>query len=186
MGRRLRNKQVIWILGGDRSCGNETHYDVWCSMAEGLRKGDNDKHLGTYHPMGGISSSKFFHNESWLGFNMLQSGHSARNIPNCEMIESDYNLKPSKPCLDGEARYEDHPINWNPENKWFDEHDVRQAAYWSVFTGAFGRTYGCHNIWQFFEKRREPISHARTPWKKVLKTGWLLPGITLRRAGLRL
>ncbi|MEM3646972.1 MAG: DUF4038 domain-containing protein, partial [Thermofilum sp.] len=95
-----------------------------------------------------------------------------RNIPNYEMIRNDYDMKPTKPCLDGEARYEDHPINWNPENGWFDDHDARQAAYWGVFAGAFGHTYGCHDIWQFFEIGREPISYARTPWKAALN----LPG----------
>ena len=172
LARRLRDKMVIWILGGDRPCENETHYAVWRSMAEGLRKGDGGKHLITYHPMGGMSSSTFFHNEPWLDFNMAQSGHSARNIPNYEMIEHDYSLKPSKPCLDGEARYEDHPINWKPENGWFDDHDARQAAYWSVFAGAFGHAYGCHDVWQFYEEGCEPVSHARTPWRNALS----LPG----------
>ncbi|MEM2929866.1 MAG: glycoside hydrolase family 140 protein [Thermoproteota archaeon] len=172
LGRRLRDKMIIWILGGDRPCESEAHYAVWRSMAEGLRMGDDGSHLITYHPMGGMSSSRFFHNEPWLDFNMLQSGHSARNIPNYEMIRNDYDMKPTKPCLDGEARYEDHPINWNPENGWFDDHDARQAAYWGVFAGAFGHTYGCHDIWQFFEIGREPISYARTPWKAALN----LPG----------
>lgn len=53
IGRRLKDKQVIWILGGDRPCESELHYAVWRSMAEGLRKGDGGKHLITYHPMGG-------------------------------------------------------------------------------------------------------------------------------------
>lgn len=44
-------------------------------MAEGLRHGDDEEHLITYHPMGGMSSSHFFHEEPWLDFNMLQSGH---------------------------------------------------------------------------------------------------------------
>ena len=35
---------------------------------------------------------------------------------------------------------------------WFDDYDVRQAAYWAVFAGAFGHTYGCHPVWQFFSR----------------------------------
>lgn len=168
LGKRCRGKSVIWILGGDRPSENERQNAIWCAMANGLRRGDGGEHLITYHPMGGMSSSQFFHEEPWLDFNMLQSGHRACNIANYKMIEHDYNLTPVKPCIDGEARYEDHPIDWDPSNGWFDDHDARQAAYWAVFAGAFGHTYGCHDVWQFFEPRREPISYARTPWKDAL------------------
>ena len=177
LGRRYRDEQVIWILGGDRPCETERHFEIWRAMAEGLHRGDGGNHLITYHPMGGISSSQFFHSEHWLDFNMLQSGHSARNLPNYKMVEHDYALKPTKPCLDGEARYEDHPINWDPKNGWFNDHDVRQAAYWAVFAGAFGHTYGCHDIWQFFEPGCTPVSHARTPWREALE----LPGASQMR-----
>lgn len=142
LGTRYRDEQIIWILGGDRPCENERHYAVWRAITEGLRRGDHGKHPITYHPMGEMTSAQFFHNDPWLDFNMLQSGHSARNVANYEMIEHDYAREPIKPCLDGEARYEDHPINWDPKNGWFDDHDVRQAAYWAVFAGAFGHAYG--------------------------------------------
>ncbi|MCS7191410.1 MAG: glycoside hydrolase family 140 protein [Armatimonadetes bacterium] len=169
LGRRYRNKGIIWILGGDRPIENETHLQIWRAMAEGLRMGDEGEHLITYHPMGGQSSSQWLHNEPWLDFNMLQSGHHARHIPNYEMIERDYNLKPIKPCMDGEPRYEEHPINWEPKNGWFNDYDVRQAAYWALLAGAHGHTYGCHEIWQFYDpERQKPISHARTPWQKAL------------------
>jgi hypothetical protein len=172
LGRRYREGRIIWILGGDRPCENERHYAVWSAMAEGLRRGDRGHHLLTYHPMGGMTSAQFFHNEPWLDFNMLQSGHSARDGANYEMIARDYARLPAKPCLDGEARYEDHPINWDPKNGWFDDHDVRQAAYWAVFAGAFGHTYGCHDIWQFWGPQRPPVSCARTEWRGALQ----LPG----------
>src|SRR2546428_707193 len=88
------------------------------------------------------------------------------------MIAGDYAKPLTKPCLDSEPRYEDHPINWKPANGWFDEYDVRKAAYWAVFAGAGGHTYGCHDIWQFWQPGRKPVSSARTPWKEALK----LPG----------
>jgi len=172
LGKRYKDEKVIWILGGDRPCEDERHYAIWGAIAEGLRRGDRGNNPITYHPMGGMTSAQFFHREPWLDFNMLQSGHGARNIANYEMIERDYGREPIKPCLDGEACYEDHPINWDPRNGWFDDHDVRQAAYWAVFAGAFGHTYGCHDVWQFLGPERPPISHARTEWRKALD----LPG----------
>jgi len=172
LGKRYKDEQVIWILGGDRPCEDERQYAVWRAIAEGLRRGDHGNHLITYHPMGGMTSAQFFHDEPWLDFNMLQSGHGARNTANYEMIERDYAREPVKPCMDGEACYEDHPINWDPGNGWFDDHDVRQAAYWAVFAGALGHTYGCHDVWQFLSSERPPISHAKTEWRKALE----LPG----------
>jgi hypothetical protein len=172
LGKRYKDRQIIWILGGDRPVENETHRAIWDAMAEGLKAGDGGTHLMTYHPMGGGSSAEPFHGASWLGFNMIQSGHSRKDSPNYEMIAWDYGREPVKPVLDGEPRYEDHPIDWRPQNGWFDAHDVRKAAYWSVFAGACGVTYGCHDIWQFWQPGRDPISSARTPWREALK----LPG----------
>lgn len=178
LGRRYRGKPIIWILGGDRPVENDIHLAVWRAMAEGLRKGDGGEHLITYHPMGGQSSSQWLHEEEWLDFNMLQSGHHARPIPNYEMIERDYRLQPVKPCMDGEPNYEDHPINWDPKNGWFSDHDVRRAAYWALLAGAHGHTYGCHDIWQMFDpQKRQPVAHARTPWKEALH----LPGASQMR-----
>jgi len=168
LGKRYRDKPIIWILGGDRNPDNEQHLAIIRAMAAGLRAGDGGKHLMTYHPQGGGNSANWFHEDEWLSFNMFQSGHSGPNIPNYLMILANYGRKPVKPTLDGEPRYEDHPINWRPENGWFDDWDVRQAAYWSMLSGACGHTYGNHNIWQMYEPPRKPVSSARTPWKTAL------------------
>ena len=170
LGRRYRDAaNVIWILGGDRAADGKE--DVWRAMAKGLAEGDGGRHLKSYHPQGGLSSSKWFHRDAWLDFNMLQSGHSQKNLANDAMIARDYALAPPKPCLDGEPRYEDHPVRWQAGD-WFDAYDVRQAAYWALFAGAFGHTYGCHDIWQCYDKPRKPISLARTPWQDAMD----LPG----------
>src|SRR5262249_40390543 len=146
--------------------------DIWRQMARGIREGDGGRHLITFHPRGGRSSADWLHNEGWLDFNMLQSGHGAKNIENEKKIERDYGLTPAKPALDGEPRYEDHPVNWRPANGWFDDYDVRQAAYWALFAGAHGHTYGCHDIWQFLSAKHPPVSSARTPWQQAMD----LPG----------
>lgn len=168
LGERYKDKPIIWILGGDRVPEDDRHVAIIRALAQGIEEGNGGTQLMTFHPMGGGQSSAFFHNDGWLDFNMFQSGHEAANIPNYEMTESDYNRSPAKPVLDGEHRYEDHPINWDPKNGWFDDWDVRQAAYWSMLSGAAGDTYGDHDIWQFWQAGREPVSRARTPWKRAL------------------
>jgi hypothetical protein len=171
VGRRYASApNIIWINGGDRR--GDTYEPIWDALADGIREGDAGAHLMTFHPAGGRSSAEWFHDRPWLDFNMLQSGHSARDIPTHEAIARDYARSPIKPVLDGEPRYEDHPINWDPKNGWFDEHDVRQAVYWSVFAGGFGVTYGCHDVWQMFTEARKPVSSARTDWRTAID----LPG----------
>jgi hypothetical protein len=172
VGNRYKDKPIIWILGGDRPIDSPKQLAIWRAMAKGLREGDHGRHLITYHTMGGHSSSESLHDEPWLDFNTLQSGHSERDIDAAAMIAKDYAKTPPKPTLDSEPCYEDHPVNWKPANGWFDEYDVRKAVYSSLFAGACGVTYGCHDVWQFWTPDREPISFARTPWEQALD----LPG----------
>jgi hypothetical protein len=167
LGQRYRNaSNILWILGGDRPAdGYET---IWRNMAAGIRDGVGGPTFMTYHPNGGQSSSQWFHNDSWLTMNMLQSGHSARDLPTWGVIAHDYNLTPAKPVLDGESNYEDHPVNWNPSNGYFTEYEVRRQAYRSVFAGGCGYTYGNHSIWQCFQPGYSPIAYAIFYWYRVL------------------
>jgi hypothetical protein len=159
--RYKNNWNIIWLNGGDIK-GSE-HMDIWKSMADILRKNDPN-HLITFHPRGRTASSDWFHNEPWMDFNMVQSGHrrydqdTSKNEQkhygedNWKFIEADYAMKPIKPTIDGEPSYEHIPqglhdpkeIRWAPE-------DVRRYGYWSVFAGAFGYTYGHSSIMQFHE-----------------------------------
>lgn len=172
LGRRYRDKPIIWILGGDRPCENNTHYAIWRAMAAAIRKGDSGRHPITYHPMGGHTAAEYFHEDDWLDFNMLQSGHDY-NRDNYNRIAADYARTPAKPCLDGEPGYEDHPAAFKVENGYLDDYEVRKFAYWALFAGAHGHTYGCHDIWQFLDiERHPPVTFARTPWREAID----LPG----------
>jgi len=165
LGNRYRNEpNIIWIIGGDRSGGGK-NYEIWDALARGIKSIDSN-HLMTYHPWGETSSSFWFHNTDWLDFNMTQTGHGQRSYAIYKrLIVADYGKHPVKPCMDGEPRYEDHPVGWNPGVLgWFDDADVRQAAYWSLFSGSHGHTYGCHPIWQMLAPGRQPIGLARNTW----------------------
>ena len=173
LGNRYKDfTNIIWINGGDRSGGGDNH-EVWNALAGGIKRMDRN-HLMTYHPMGGNSSSKWFHEQEWLDFNMMQTGHGERSYAAyIKLLIPDYAREPVKPTFDGEPRYEDHPHSWMPEVLgWFDDADVRQAAYWNLFTGGFGHTYGCHAIWQMLAPGRDPVGLARHSWKEDLD----LPG----------
>jgi hypothetical protein len=97
LGRRYRDQPIIWVLGGDRTPVDEEQVAIWRAMAAGLDRGDGGRHLMTFHPQGSSSSADYFHDEPWLDFNMLQSGHGARNIANHDLITRDYARQPAKP-----------------------------------------------------------------------------------------
>lgn len=168
LGRRYRDRPIIWILGGDRSPERPEHLAIVRAMAAGLREGDGGAHLMTYHPQGAQSSSRYFHDDAWLALDLFQSGHAVRDLANDRYVTADRALRPPKPVIDGEPRYEDHPIDWKPANGWFDDADVRQAAYWAVLAGAAGHTYGDHAVWQMWQPGRTPVSSVRTPWRVAL------------------
>jgi hypothetical protein len=61
----------------------------------------------------------------------------------------DYDLKPTKPTLDGEPSYEHIPHGLHDTTKpYWNANDVRRYAYWSVFAGAAGHTYGHNSVMQ--------------------------------------
>ncbi len=163
LGQRYREKPVIWILGGDRPVKTDLQRSIITNMAEGLKEGDGGRHLMSFHPCGCEQSSQYFHEATWLSFNMSQTGH-ARNVKNFEYIQKDYARSPVKPCIDGEPAYEAHPNGFKSENGWLGEHDVRRGAYWAVFSGACGHTYGNHAIWQFWKPGRKPKNVPQTTW----------------------
>ncbi len=172
LGRRYRDKAIIWILGGDENIENEQERAVITAMAEGLREGDGGRHLTTFHPRGPGLSSDYFHKAKWLDFNMYQSSHAAHDHDNGLFAEHDYLLEPAKPTMDGEPRYEHLVVSFyfDKYNRYdrFDAYDVRQAAYWSLLAGACGHTYGNSAVWQMWEPGREPMIFARVPWYEAL------------------
>jgi hypothetical protein len=167
---------VIWINGGDRPEERDgvNVTAVWRRLAAGIRSVVGRQALMTYHPSGGGSSANYFHEDDWLDLNMWQSGHSRLDSPNWDMIARDYARQPTKPMLDGEPNYEDHPINpftrkWIPEYGCFTEYDVRKQAYRAVFAGACGHTYGHHAVWQFYEEKRKPVNFPQMPWRQAIE-----------------
>ena len=67
-----------------------------------------------------------------------------------DKIQTVYNMQPTKPVMDAEPLYEDHPVCFDAKSYGTSNaYDVRQFAYLDLFSGAFGHTYGCHDIWQF-------------------------------------
>jgi hypothetical protein len=172
LGKRYRNNNLIWILGGDNNIETDEERAVIEAMAKGLREGDGGNNLITFHPRGPGQSSDFLHKVDWLDFNMYQSSHGGRDHDNGLFAEHDLGLKPLKPTLDGEPRYECIPVGFYFQNSdrldRFDDYDTRQAAYWSLLAGACGHTYGHNSIWQMWQPGRSPVIEADIPWYEAI------------------
>ncbi|MCA9168133.1 MAG: glycoside hydrolase family 140 protein, partial [Planctomycetales bacterium] len=177
------DKQLVWILGGDRNVDNDTHRAIIRAMAKGLSEGDGGAHLMTFHPRGGGGSSQYFHDDAWLSFNMRQNGHNVEFNRNYQKTLEDYNRQPTKPVIDGEPIYEDHPISFKADDNGHSiAADVRRPLYWDLFTGACGHTYGHHSVWQMWQPGRGPINRPLMPWYEAIHQ----PGANQMQFGRRL
>lgn len=173
LGERYKNrKNIIWILGGDRNPRNEADIAIWRAMAAGIEEGVGgaDKAMMTFHPQPNEeSSAQWFHNDSWLDFNMFQNGH-CRDKAVYDYISRAYQKAPAKPIMDGEPIYEDHPVCFNAKDLGTSNaYDVRKFAYLDLFAGAFGHTYGCHDIWQFYSPHRESVNNPHFYWQEAIE-----------------
>lgn len=171
--RYKNRKNVIWILGGDRNprAGSQD-ITLWRAMAAGITEahGGNDKVLITYHPQPNKEgASEWFHTEDWFDFNMFQTGH-CRDSDVYNRIQGSYNCQLIKPVIDGEPIYEDHPVCFNANDLGTtNAYDVRKALYLDVFAGAFGFTYGCHDVWQMYRQSALPVNGPHLYWKTALE-----------------
>ena len=88
---------------------------------------------------------------------------------NWRFVERSLAMKPMKPVIDGEPIYEEIPHGLHDENEllWKD-YDVRRYAYWSVFAGSFGHTYGHNSIMQFIKPGVGGAYGAKKPWYDAL------------------
>lgn len=177
LGARYRHQwNIVWVLGGDRNPRGAGDIAIWRAMAAGIIEGVGhpDSALVTFHPQphDGGGSSTWFHHDDWLDFNMHQTGH-CKDQPIYDRIAHDYALQPPKPTLDGEPLYEDHPICFNAQKFGISgSDDIRKDFYWDLFAGAFGVTYGCHDVWQMYMPGKAPINGAARYWFDALR----LPG----------
>jgi hypothetical protein len=152
LGSRYRNRDnIIWLVTGeyekindnwrkDNQVISDEQRALIRAIANGLEAVHEGRHLMTIHPVG--TSSDDFHNDSWLDFNMQQTwGHANADVTR---ISADYCKQPAKPVLNGEPGYENRP-EAPSSTAW----KCRYEGYWSVFSGAFGFTYGADRVWQF-------------------------------------
>jgi Protein of unknown function (DUF4038)/Putative collagen-binding domain of a collagenase len=174
IARHYRDKKnIVWVLGGDRNPRGAGDVAIWRAMGNAIMKATDNKAIITFHPQPNqLGSAQWFHNDTWLAFNMFQNGH-CRDVAIYDKINVVYNLAPAKPVMDAEPIYEDHPVCFNAKDLGTSSaYDLRKYAYLDLFAGAHGHTYGCHDIWQMYSAKNEPVNGPHYFWKDAME----LPG----------
>jgi hypothetical protein len=129
---------------------------------------------------------------------MFQSGHRRYDQDstgtgnhygedNWRYVQSDYSKVPVKPTLDGEPSYEGIPqgLHDTLQPKWKDN-DVRRYAYWSVFSGACGFTYGNSAVMQMHKKAEKIGAYGtKESWEDAINAPGAKQMIFLKELMLR-
>lgn len=156
---------LVWVLGGD--IRGHQGFEIWNKLGTVLKRLCPER-LVTFHPFGRTCSAMWFNDQPWIDFNMFQSGHRRYDQAslgewddnkesedfyaedNWKYVKRDKARTPQRPILDGEPSYENIPQGLHDFNQpvWLAK-DVRRYAYWSVFEGSCGHTYGNNSIFQF-------------------------------------
>lgn len=183
LANRYKNrKNIIWIIGGDIQ--GDVKPEVWDALATTIKSIDKN-HLMTFHPRGRTTSAHWWSKASWIDFHAFQSGHrkygqrmGTVNYPipdnteedNWQYVDSVWSYQPLKPVIDDEPVYEEIPkgLHVTDEGYWHAS-DVRRYAYWSVFAGSCGHTYGHNAIMQFYRKGLPPAYFCEKEWTEALR-----------------
>ena len=152
-------------------------------------KQDNPGRLVGYHPFGRTSSLPLVSwKPKWLDFNLFQSGH--RRYDQTELGAWDDNAA-AEGCFGEDCwRYVERDYGENRQSRYWTENppmngwcrgcmikkqpywkaaDVRRYAYWNVFAGAAGHTYGHNSIMQFYDNLSEEGAFgARYLWSDAV------------------
>lgn len=164
LAERYHDNAVLWYVGGDSPPGNDA--GVWEAMARGHKDGSGGRHLVSYHGQGSTSSSMWFHTADWLDFNSIQSGHNYGS-DSYKFVSHDYALAPTKPTLDMEPAYENHPTGAGKPR--VDSHKVRSQAYVAMFAGAAGHGYGALDLFHLYGEDQGPFPRdGFQPWRKAI------------------
>jgi hypothetical protein len=150
---------------------------VYDALAKGILAGEGGDPFITYHPtvisyLGSSPprTSLYFANRPWLDMNMIQSGHGDDGTGalgggdggaygfiwkatfNYVPVNDEYRSLPTRPIIDAEPSYEDHPI-WvgGVAHGFWQSRHIRGALYHALFAGAAGHTYGNTSIWDFHD-----------------------------------
>jgi hypothetical protein len=165
------HKAIVWILGGDKFVGDDEERRILEAMAHGFARrgpGPPPDHLPSDRA---VQLSHLFPRCTLAGF-QHDPDRSHPRPRQLHLILAEYSRTPIKPVLDGEPGYENIPHAFDGANPRLEAIHTRRFCYWALFSGAFGHTYGCNDIWQMWKRGDNAIIAAKLPWDEAIH----LPG----------
>lgn len=170
VGHRFKDCDHIVWLGLNESTYLTAPENKIKAVCRGIRDGDTGNKLLTLHPLAGSHTSDMFGDildfNSWQTARFLAPANlpylhsipgvddkiSGANVKGAftvwEAIADDYNRTPAKPVIDLEAWYEgsldDMPVGQT--NTMATAWHCRRRAYFVIFAGSFGHTYGAGGL----------------------------------------
>ena len=160
---------VMWLNGGSGR-GHE-NADVWQVIGDALKR-RAPQQLVSFHPFGRTVTTEWFKGTAWLDFHMFTSGHRRYDQDtegrrygedNWRYVLEARAADPKRPVIDAEPAYENTPqgLHKDTEPYWTGA-DSRRYAYWSVFAGAAGHTFGENSVRQvYIPAEKKPASGAK-------------------------
>ncbi|MBN1676671.1 MAG: glycoside hydrolase family 140 protein [Kiritimatiellae bacterium] len=200
VGQRYRDFDgLVWLTLGEATHPGSPKETVMAAV-NGLREGDTGGKLLSLHANNRMTTAARYWDE--LDFHTWQTSQwcAPRYLPSddwqsestCgtwavwEALAADCARTPPKPVLDAEAWYEDAPLDPVPRYPSYTSHfgvfgqghgsqayHVRRRAYFTVFGGACGHTYGAEPVWthgRLFLKDLQAPGNAQTvTWRAGLE-----------------
>ncbi len=164
VGNRYKDRNNIIWLGLNEATYSNAPVDKIKAVCRGIRDGDSGCKILTLHPLAGGGTSRVF--GDFVDFNAWQTARllapaslpylrsvsgweDAGTLTVWEAIAADYEKSPAKPVIDLEAWYEGHlddMLGGGRSNCRATAWHCRRRAYFVIFAGSFGHTYGAEGL----------------------------------------
>jgi hypothetical protein len=135
--RYAKFDNIMWVAGGDYSPPDKT---LTRAVQNGIKAFDT-RHLHTAHAGDGTSALDWWAGESWLDVDTVYDDIAVTHVPIYTPASKEYTRADHKPFFLIESCYEASDCG--------DEVLIRQQAYESLLTGAFGQVYSRSLLWEF-------------------------------------
>lgn len=165
VARRYRDQAVMWVVGSGDGAEGEEQRALWTTMGTVLRSETRARQMIAYLPaVVPTTGAPWPQAQPWMDLALHRSGLSPEPWAS---IATGYATEPTRPLLDGDPGREDQPAPGGERDGRLSAHQERMVAYWSVFAGACGHTYGNHSVCGF-HGGTSADEQTRSTWQDAL------------------
>jgi hypothetical protein len=157
----------MWVVGGGDGQEDPAQIAVWDALGTALREHSKGRQVIAYLPTHGPTrGAPWAQARPWLDLALHRSGPGLAVRP-WEGIANGYATQPVRPLLDGAPGREYQAVEGGEVDGQLSAHQERMVAYWSVFAGACGHTYGNDAVCRYHDGLDHEAT-ARARWENSL------------------